>query len=585
MLTAALALALATPTPLASPSLVTNSFEGPYAGYDFLGTRKMSPHWMAFGDTKVSKNFVRLTTDRQSKRGYAVNTQPVSPMDWVATMQFRVSGQGEKLFGDGMALWFVDDAPGALKDAAFGNKILGGPSKFRGFGILLDTFKNPEPGKAHKDISVVINDGTVDQPEWLGLPLRGCNSNFRFWEKRDDFDASKAISQLRVTYRSSDAEGIKRKIGTLRVEVDPKGDGKWETCVDTFDLALGDSGHEKAFTAGAADGAWSLSANLAVSAATGGVADNHDVVSLVVEKWTSEKESMVALKLTAKDVAKAAKEEIDAIKSTMPAELMKILETLQSNVEEKLAQQHHEFEHSIVQLTEALANEVTKRKEGEARFSALGAAGSGGASAGASSGGEAALQLAQIQALEKKIADNASLLAELTALIAKSPPAGGAATMAALMAKAPAASAGSGGSATEFAVLRREIDSHLRQQSEQRNELLTKLESTSKSLVAALEAQERKTDDELRKNLATATARIARLEQKLGIEANAIRTEIHGSVTKRLQGVEGHLTRKIEANGGGGGWLTPFLVLCAVVVGFFIFGYSKYKKLTRTHIL
>ena len=357
---AAALLAIASPTPLASPSLVANSFEGPYAGYDFLGTRKMSPHWMAFGDTKVSKNFVRLTTDRQSKRGYAVNTQPVSPMDWVATMQFRVSGQAEKLFGDGMALWFVDDAPGVLKDATFGNKILGGPSKFRGFGILLDTFKNPEPGKTHKDVSVVINDGTVDQPDWLGLPLRGCNSNFRFWEKRDDFDASTAISQLRVTFRSSDAAAIKRTIGTLRVEVDPAGDGKWETCVDTFDLTLGDSGHEKAFMAGATDAAWSVSANLAISAATGGVADNHDVVSLVVEKWTAEKESMVALKLTAKDVAKIAEEEIAAIKSTMPAELMKLLETLQENVGKKLAAQHHEFEHSIVQLTEALANEVTK---------------------------------------------------------------------------------------------------------------------------------------------------------------------------------------------------------------------------------
>jgi hypothetical protein len=52
---------------------------------------------------------------------------------------------------------------------------MGGPSKFRGFGILLDTFKNPEPGKTHKDVSVVINDGTADQPDWLGLPLRGCD--------------------------------------------------------------------------------------------------------------------------------------------------------------------------------------------------------------------------------------------------------------------------------------------------------------------------------------------------------------------------------------------------------------------------
>ena len=89
-------------------SLLSNAFSGPFKGYDFLGSRKMSPHWTTHGTTKVSKNFIRLTTDRQSKRGYALNSHAVDPSNWIATLTFRVSGVGEKLFGDGLALWFID---------------------------------------------------------------------------------------------------------------------------------------------------------------------------------------------------------------------------------------------------------------------------------------------------------------------------------------------------------------------------------------------------------------------------------------------------------------------------------------------
>jgi hypothetical protein len=54
------------------------------------------------------------------------------------------------------------------------------------------------------------------------------------------------LSKLRITYRSSNkALGPygKREVGTLRVEIDPKANGKWKTCVDTFEIKEGDGGH------------------------------------------------------------------------------------------------------------------------------------------------------------------------------------------------------------------------------------------------------------------------------------------------------------------------------------------------------
>ena len=47
----------------------------------------------------------------------------------------------------------------------------------------------------------------------------------------------------------------------------------------------------------------------------------------------------------------------------MPSELITLLNTLKTDLEKKLEAQHHEFEHSIVAVKEALENEIKKRKE------------------------------------------------------------------------------------------------------------------------------------------------------------------------------------------------------------------------------
>jgi hypothetical protein len=72
--------------------------------------RGVSKDFKTGGVASVSTNFLRLTPDRQSKRGAIWSRKPLGVSTFSTTLEFRISGQGKKFFGDGMALWFSQQA-------------------------------------------------------------------------------------------------------------------------------------------------------------------------------------------------------------------------------------------------------------------------------------------------------------------------------------------------------------------------------------------------------------------------------------------------------------------------------------------
>ena len=67
--------------------------------------------------------------------------EPIAMVDFSVYINFRISGAGQRLFGDGIAIWVSDcTAP----DWRRGGTFFGGPADFKGFVIVLDTFKNSE---------------------------------------------------------------------------------------------------------------------------------------------------------------------------------------------------------------------------------------------------------------------------------------------------------------------------------------------------------------------------------------------------------------------------------------------------------
>lgn len=81
--------------------LQDHSFKGPFRAFDNEGNRKV-PGWRTGGSTEVNEHFVRITNDRQSKKGWLWSEKNWNYLDgWTATLRLRVSGQGKRLFGDG----------------------------------------------------------------------------------------------------------------------------------------------------------------------------------------------------------------------------------------------------------------------------------------------------------------------------------------------------------------------------------------------------------------------------------------------------------------------------------------------------
>ena len=108
----------------------------------------------------ATSEYIRLTPDQQSKNGaiwsrvvssrphiptflYRFedvqtvydNFQPVSFPWWEIQLSFKVHGSGKSVAADGMGLFLV-------KERTKQGSAIGGPERFQGMAILLDSYKN-----------------------------------------------------------------------------------------------------------------------------------------------------------------------------------------------------------------------------------------------------------------------------------------------------------------------------------------------------------------------------------------------------------------------------------------------------------
>uniref|UniRef100_A0A7S2FHL9 L-type lectin-like domain-containing protein n=1 Tax=Florenciella parvula TaxID=236787 RepID=A0A7S2FHL9_9STRA len=233
------------------------SFHGPFDDYDRTGLKRVIPKYKTFGDTVINENFIRLTPDRQSKRGGLFSDLYTNTPEFEAVFKFRIAGQGRKLYGDGMALWFTKEG---VKQWHKGTELHGASSTFTGFGVIFDTFKNSE--RPHKDVSILVNDGTRSAEEMMSTAV-GCDASVRYHEGRADFSVMHA-SRAKVTYKE----------GSLTLSLDAESNGEWETCATIDRLDLPADFDSKVYTG--------------MSASTGALADNHDVLSLQVYSEVNE---------------------------------------------------------------------------------------------------------------------------------------------------------------------------------------------------------------------------------------------------------------------------------------------------------
>uniref|UniRef100_T1ISH8 L-type lectin-like domain-containing protein n=1 Tax=Strigamia maritima TaxID=126957 RepID=T1ISH8_STRMM len=208
----------------------------------YQGAGLQIPYWNIVGTTVVTNNYIRLTHDVQSKLGAVWNAVPCRVRNWEMQIQFKVHGGGkDHLFGDGMAIWYVKER--SQMGDVFGSKDL-----FHGLALFLDTYSNHNGphNHAHPYISAMINNGTLHYDhdrDGTHTELAGCESKFR------NLNHDSYIS-------------IRYERDTLTVLTDIENKAAWKECFSVKGVYL-PTGYY-----------------FGVSAATGELTDNHDVINI-----------------------------------------------------------------------------------------------------------------------------------------------------------------------------------------------------------------------------------------------------------------------------------------------------------------
>jgi len=311
------------------------SFSPPFSEVDSGGSRMVNKHWRSSGAAMVSNNFVRLTPDRQSKKGALWSRKAIGSPVFSALLKFRISGQGKSFFGDGIGVW-ISNAAYYMEGDLHGTQ-----EKFLGVGIIFDTFKNTETLAAHRDVTILINDGEKTW-EMMTEDVKGCNVNVRYHNERADFSVTDA-SRAQIIVNDTN----------LQVLIDARNTGEWMECVNIENIHLSPG--------------WATESYFGLTASTGQLADNHDVISLITDS------DIAAMEVVAATVAPKKAFELDA---TLPIEerIKKIEDSVMLLVERFDKIDLH-VEHELASVADKLSNLLHKlekrEEEAEKRIDSL----------------------------------------------------------------------------------------------------------------------------------------------------------------------------------------------------------------------
>lgn len=266
------------------------------------------------GSLRLGSSLSRLATGR----GNVFNTERFDLKEFGLQLKFRISGSGKHLYGDGLGLWLTKkDGNPRFEEGP----VLGHTDMFTGIGILLDTFRNVESGHVHKDVSLIVSAGT--EPVIFDKERPGCDAHYRYFEGREDFDVDNA-SMIRMWLEKN----------RVSLEIDRYAKGDWKKCVEV-DLA------EYKLPAN-----WQDSYHWSISASTGALADNHDVL----EFKTASPDKFAHLLKAAEDEGAQPSVQIEVhpkLRADEVGEHVNDLAYEVSDIDKSLRKLSHKMEHDL----------------------------------------------------------------------------------------------------------------------------------------------------------------------------------------------------------------------------------------------
>lgn len=227
------------------------SFKGPH----IVQKDNSIPFWEYGGSALASPDQVRVTPSLRSKKGSVWTKSPTTFDFWEVEVAIRVTGRG-RIGADGMALWYTNDR-GVEGD------VYGSQDEWKGIGVFFDSFDN-DGLQNNPYILVVVNDGTKKfhhQTDGRDQQIAGCLKDFR----NKPFPVKAKLEYWKNVITLSISNGLSKE-------------DNYEICVRAENIFLPQRGH------------------FGMSAATGGLADDHDVISILTHSLTdlSERDKLAA---------------------------------------------------------------------------------------------------------------------------------------------------------------------------------------------------------------------------------------------------------------------------------------------------
>ncbi|XP_070537352.1 protein ERGIC-53-like [Ptychodera flava] len=217
------------------------SFKGPH----MIQKDSSVPFWEYGGSALASDDQVRITPSLRSKRGFIWTKNAVPYENWEIELIFRVSGRG-RVGADGLALWY-------RTDKGQSGPVYGSTDRWNGLGVFFDSFDNDNQ-RNNPYILMMTNDGTKSydhNSDGLTQQIGGCLQDFRNKPYPVRAKVEYYKNTLTVWFHNGMAEHP-----------------QYEMCMRAANVILPRDGY------------------FGVSAATGGLADDHDVLKFLTHSLT-----------------------------------------------------------------------------------------------------------------------------------------------------------------------------------------------------------------------------------------------------------------------------------------------------------
>lgn len=169
---------------------------------------------------------------------------PLTATNWQVEVEFKISGKNQ-LYGDGLAMWIT-------RQRAQAGTVFGGPDKFEGLGIFIDTYKNNRPGVVFPYVSAMYGDGQISYDkahDGKSTELAGCSAR--------GIRHASIPTKLRLTYFQDKQ---------LKLELQYKDEDDWMLCFESEEPP-----------------AIPNIAYVGFTAETGELSDNHDIISVTAK--------------------------------------------------------------------------------------------------------------------------------------------------------------------------------------------------------------------------------------------------------------------------------------------------------------